>query len=234
MTLHRSLLVLALLAAVASPARAAPACADAETMIDTRDDIAVKSPDVQADARAGIVREAFGDAKVDVVISAAVAGAFTAPGARETAHLVQRVDPTASPVAPIDAVLVVLAEGKPMRRIGTALGQRVDGVLRGIGKAGTDALLLRAEAYNMGQSSARLVLVEVVGDTLVERATFDEARTDACDDARFGGFVEAIRVYRCGVTQAPQAWTIERLRAACVDGKAPPANAFKALVQGKP
>jgi hypothetical protein len=130
--------------------------------------------------------------------------------------------------------VLILAEGKPTRRIATALGQQWGGVLRGAGKGGTDALLLRAESYNMGQSSARLVLVDVVGDALVERARYDEARTEACDDARFGGFVEAIRVQRCGTAQPVEAWTRERLRADCVDGKAPPASAFKVVAQGKP
>lgn len=234
MDLHRPLASLALLLAATPDAWASPGCADARTMVDTREEAPPTEAGLDAEVRASILREAFGDANVDASISAGAAGAFTAAGAREMAYVAQRVNPAASPVDPVDAVLVVTAGGKPVRRIVTTLGQRPGGVLRGVGKAGTDALLLRTDAYTMGQSSSRLVLVDLVGDQLVERARFDEARTEACDDARFGGFVEAIRVTRCGATQQPSEWQVERLRAECVDAKPPPAVAFKPVVQGKP
>lgn len=234
MTLHRSVALLPLLALTTSCAWATPECADATTVIDTRAQAPFKDARLDAGARATILREAYGEANVEATISAGEAGSFTLAGARETAYLVQRVNPAASPVDPIDAVLVVTADGKPPRRIATALGQRTDGVVRGVGKAGTDALLLRSDAYNMGQSSSRLVLVELVEDRLVERAHFDEARIETCDDARFGGFVEAITVTRCAPLQPPPEWRVERLRAACVDAAPPPASAFKPLIAGKP
>lgn len=235
MNLYRSLAPLGLLALATQPnAWATSACADAQTMVDTREDAPFKESGLDAEARAAIVREALGDARVEASISSGAVGAFTRVGARETAYVVQRVNPAASPVDPIDAVLIVLEGGKPVRRVATSLGQRPDGVLHGVGTAGTDALLLRADVYAMGQSSSRLVLVDLVGERLVERARFDEARVETCDDARFGGFVEAIRVIRCGNAQPPTAWQVERVRAQCVDAKPPPAQAFKAVVQGKP
>lgn len=124
------------------------------------------------------------------------------------------------------------------RQAGACLRDRTratpGGALPGLGTGGNDALVVLAESYGMGQSSLRLAVVEVASTALVERAGFDAARVDACDDARFGGFVEAIRVSRCEGEADPARWQAERLRAACVDGRAPPAAAFGPAVKGKP
>ena len=222
-----------LVSMVSMAAHAAGACDNPQTVIDTRSEPLAKEAALPTELRAALVREAFG-ADVAVSIGGSAAGAFTIRGASERAYVLDRNDPDASPVDPIQAALAIVADGKPVRVVKTALGQRLGGTVAGAGKAGADALLLRADAYNMGQASSRLVLVELDGDGLVEKATYDEAYVNACDDTRFGGFVEAIRVSRCSIEEAPAAWHVERLRADCVNGKAPMPQAYRPAVQGKP
>jgi hypothetical protein len=81
----------------------------------------------------------------------------------------------------------------------------------------------------MGTATTRLVLVDVAGGKLHERAQFERARVDACADERFGGTVEADVVRWCPARGSWPAFETTRWRAACVDAKAPPAAAFTPL-----
>ncbi len=228
------ILACACLGLACQPTLCATACVDAEVVIDMRVAPVFAEAVLSATLRGTLVQAAFGSLDTEVAVGAGVDGAFTAAGARETAFLVQAIDPAATPVDPIRAALVIVAGGKPVRVFETGLGQRLGGALPGLGTGGNDALVVLAESYGMGQSSLRLAVVEVASTALVERAGFDAARVAACDDARFGGFVEAIRVSRCEGEADPARWQAERLRAACVDGRAPPAAAFGPAVKGKP
>ncbi len=202
-------------------------CASPHTLIDLREDAPKASPQVDAAQRARIGRDVF-DGASDFSVNSLVRGAFTRAGAGETAYLVQRGAPDATDPAGQQAVIAIYAGDRLVHAIPTGLGNFIAATVDATG-TGTAALLLRADAYQMGTATASLVLVDVAGGELHERARFAQARVDACADERFGGTVEADVVRWCPKHASWPAFEVERWRASCVDAKAPPANAFQAL-----
>ena len=202
-------------------------CASPRTLVDLRDDAPKPPPSVDAAARERIGRDVFDGAK-DFSVNSLVSGAFTRAGAAETLYLVQRGGPDATDPEGQQAVIAIYAGDRLAHAIPTRLGNVVETTVDVTG-SGTTALLLRADAYQMGTATTNLVLVDVAGGTLHERARFGQARIDACADERFGGSVEADVVRWCPARGSWPAFETGRWRAACVDAKAPPADAFAPL-----
>lgn len=202
-------------------------CAAQRTLVDLRESAPKAAPTVAETERERIGRDVFGGAK-DFSVNSFARGAFTRAGADETLYLVQGGGPDATNPAGQQAVIAIYAGDRLAHAIPTRLGNFVETTVDANG-SGTAALLLRADAYQMGTATANLVLVDVAGGELHERARFEQARVDACADERFGGSVEADVVRWCPSRANWPTFEVERWHAACVDAKAPPAAAFERL-----
>ena len=158
-------------------------------------------------------------------VNGVVRGAFTAPGRDETVYIVQHGGPRAAdPAAPEGVELLIFRDGHLIQRLDTDAGNAVEAVLR---TRGVDELLLRTDTYQMGIATTRLDLVSLAGARVSVLASIPEARIDRCDDARFGGDVEAlvIRIRHPDPRSKPEVET-ERFSAACEDGQAPRSEKF--------
>jgi hypothetical protein len=213
---------------LSSCATGAPApCESPRTLIDLREDAPKASISVADAERRRIGRDVF-DGYTGFSVNSVAHGAFTRAGVDETLYLIQRDGPDATDPAGRQATLAIYAGDRLEQAIGTTLGNVLEATPE-LGGTGTAALLLRADAYQMGTATANLVLVELAGGRLHERARFDRARVDACADERFGGTVEADVVRWCASPGGTPAFEVDRWRAACVDAKAPATAAFERM-----
>ena len=212
--------------ALSSSATGAPvSCATPHLLVDLRVD-APKAPASISEARRERIGRDIFDGYTEFSVNSVAHGAFTRAGADETVYLIQRNGPDATDPAGPRATLAVYADDRLEHAIATRFGNMIEATAE-VGGTGVAALLLRADAYQMGSATTRLVLVDLAGGQLHERGRFERARVDACADARFGGTVEADVVRWCTSTGGEPAFEVARWRAQCVDAKAPGASAFK-------
>lgn len=213
---------------LSSCATGAPASCDSpRTLVDLREDAPRVSISIADVERQRIGRDVF-DSYTGFSLNSVAHGAFTRAGADQTLYLVQRDGPDATDPAGQQATLAIYAGDRLEHAIATTLGNFIQAT-PDLGGTGTAALLLRVDAYQMGVATTRLVLADVIGGKLHEHERFEQARVDACAEARFGGTVEADVVHWCASPGGTPAFEVDRWRANCVDAKAPATAAFERI-----
>lgn len=214
--------------ALSSCATGAPAPCDSPRMlVDLREDAPKASISIADAQRQRIGRDVF-DGYTGFSVNSVAHGAFTRAGVDETLYLLQRDGPDATDPAGQQATLAIYAGDRLEHAIATTLGNFIQAT-PDLGGTGTAALLLRADAYQMGVATTRLVLVDAIGGQLHEHERFRQARVDACADERFGGTVEADVVHWCASPGGTPAFEVDRWRATCVNAKAPATAAFERM-----
>jgi hypothetical protein len=178
---------LVLLAVLSTPLAAQTACTKLVDMSES------SLPEAKP-ADIAIAKAIFGPQAHDITVNARLTGhAFTRKGAMQTLLVLQQGGPDATDPQGQEATLAVFGNGSPVLRLRTRLGNFIT-ASGDVDGDGIDEILLRADAYNMGQGVTRLTLVKFVDGKLRTLRQFDEAVVDACDS---GGTLQAATISYC-------------------------------------
>lgn len=164
-----------------------------------------------------IVEAVYGQgAPEDLALTARVQGAFTAPGARQTAYVLQRE--SARVPHGLEAARPMLAVLGEDGRVAAQFVQDYERIaaVADVDGDGIDEVFMRADGYHMGQSYAGIELVSLAGGQRQVLAQYPEAWLDACANPAGERYVEAGVIVRGEA--GPE---LRRYRAGCGDG--PPA-----------
>lgn len=211
-----------------SAALATASCSKARVVVDLRADPVKPQIQISTAERERLAEDVFPGALSSFSVNSVAHGAFTSPTAHETLYLLQAGGPDAtSPVAQ-DAVFAVYSEHRLLHTFTTRHGNFIEATVPVAD--GVDRVVLRSDQYQMGTSTTGLTVVQFGTGVLQKEAAFSGARIDRCGDERYGGDVEALVLSACEGRE-PQSvlFSAERFQAACKDGKAPPASAFRAM-----
>ena len=224
----------AIIACSASAAADAAGARGDELLVDMREPVFLRPPELSDAERRKILAEASGANGDDTTINGVAHGAFTAPGRDESVYVLQRGGPQAAdPSAPQGVTLAVFAGGHLEARLDTDAGNFIE-ASPDVDRDGTQELLLRADSYQMGVASTRLSLVSLAQGRLSNVATFAEARVDRCGDTRFGGDVEAAVIRYHAAPGARPEFATDRFTGRCIDGEPPAADKFRPLMHREP
>lgn len=235
MPLKRSASVFLLALASCAPCLAsAVGCPEPLVLFDLRSDPVASPPDIAPAMRERLSRDLFGSEGQAFTINSFAPGSFTRRGADEDLYVVQRGGPDATDPAGQTATIAIYADGRLIRSQQVTVGNFVERVVHGIAADGRDAVLLRADSYQMGVSTVRLALADMEGSRWREREVFADARVDACESGRPGSEVEAQVVRYCVTDGAWPAFLVEHYRGACDGGNPPAVTAFRRVADGAP
>ncbi len=183
------------------------------TLIDMRTAVLPPVPQMSATERERVF--GFADLGGEATINSVVSGRFL-PGGEQTAYVVQRGGPRAAdPQAPL-ATLLIVQDGRLEARVDKLPGNFLVGVADVDGD-GVQEMLLRRDAYQMGQSLTGLNLVALDGQALKSMADFKEAASDACEGPPLTRERTAVAIdVRRG--EAGPVFNVRRYRADCKAG----------------
>lgn len=229
--------MLVLVLALPCIARAdADGCANPVAIADLRVDPIRPDTRISAVERERLARDVLGSANADLVVNSVARGAFVAAGGEQTLYLLQKGGPDATTPGAQKSFIAVYEKDRLLHVFPNSAGNFIEATPL-LAPSATRSVLLRADSYQMGVASARLVLVDLDKGRLEQKMDFGEVLSNRCDDVRFGGDVEVALITCCAdrPTQAGRFMTT-RYRAQCVDGKMPPAKAFRIVpaVEARP
>jgi hypothetical protein len=220
-------LVIVMMVLGSGAACAQESCVDPLLIADMREFSAATDAS-SLDANKPRIAEDLFDGNSAFTVNTRVTGSFTSANMEQTLYVVQKDGPDATSPQAQTVTIAIYDADRLVERYSTAAGNFALGKVR-LRTTDSDAVLLRADHYQMGTMTSQLSLVSFSDEKLNIVATFDEALVNRCEDERFGGDVEAVVINQCGASDhANTRFHVSRYTARCEDGRPPAAEKFVA------